>query len=126
MTLTVEFVVPIRLPLGMERGWAGRTEESSSFPTIEETVVVREGDDHDRADDDLAVDDNGALLDRMHTYRGVRNVVNNSSTRGTRTGSRSLGEGTDVIAVGAGQHRSQGGGDLQSVGKRGDSPRTAD
>ena len=29
-------------------------------------MVVGEGDNHDRADDDLAVDDNRAILDRVH------------------------------------------------------------
>ena len=48
------------------RGQGARTEESDSFPTVEQTVVVRERDDHDRADDDLAIDDDRSVLDRVH------------------------------------------------------------
>ena len=51
------------------------TKEGDGFPTIEETVVVCESDDHDGANDDLTVDNNGALLDRVHTYNVLRGEV---------------------------------------------------
>ena len=38
-------------------------------------MVVGERDDHNRADDDLAVDDDGLLLDGVHTeHGGLREV----------------------------------------------------
>ena len=45
----------------------GRTEEGDGFPAVEQTVVVGEGDDHDGTDDNLTVDDDGSVLDRVHT-----------------------------------------------------------
>ena len=47
-------------------GERGRTEEGNGFPAVEETVVVGQCDDHDRADDDLAVHNNGSVLNGMH------------------------------------------------------------
>jgi hypothetical protein len=38
-------------------------------------VVVRQGDNHNRSDDDLAIDDHRLLLDRVHTQNsGLREV----------------------------------------------------
>ena len=49
-----------------------RTEEGGRLAAVEETVVVRERDDHDGPDDDLAVDDDGAVPDGVHACRRVR------------------------------------------------------
>ena len=43
-----------------------RTEESDGLATVEETVVVGEGDNHDRTDDDLAVNNDGAVFNGVH------------------------------------------------------------
>lgn len=43
------------------------TEESSAFPTIKQPVIVREGDDHNRADNNLAVHNNWFVVYFMHT-----------------------------------------------------------
>lgn len=45
---------------------SGHTEESDSFSAVEETVVIGKGDNHDRADNNLAVDDNRFLLNTVH------------------------------------------------------------
>ncbi len=45
-----------------------RTKESDGLAAVEKTMVVGERDDHDRADDDLPVERDGALVDSVHTY----------------------------------------------------------
>ena len=45
-----------------------RTEESDSLPSVKETMVIGEGDDHDRSNDDLAVNNDRLLLNGVHAY----------------------------------------------------------
>ena len=52
-----------------ERRAKGHTEESDGLPAVEQTVIVGEGDDHDGADDDLAVDDDRSVLDTVHAWQ---------------------------------------------------------
>lgn len=48
-------------------------------------MVIRQGDDHYRPNDDLAVDDNGFLLDSMHSEHGrLREVDYGSTVQGTK------------------------------------------
>ena len=42
------------------------TKESDGLAAVEKTMVVGERDDHDRADDDLPVERDGALVDSVH------------------------------------------------------------
>ncbi len=49
---------------------AGPTQESDGLPAVQQPVVVREGDDHDGAYDDLAINDDRLLLDRVHAENG--------------------------------------------------------
>lgn len=44
-----------------------RTKEGDGLAAVEQAVIVGERDDHDRADDDLAIDDDGAVLDGVHS-----------------------------------------------------------
>ena len=41
-------------------------EECDCFATVDQAVIVREGDVHHWADDDLSVERDGAVLDGMH------------------------------------------------------------
>lgn len=52
-----------------------RTKEGDGLSAIQESVVVGQSNDHDGANDDLAINDHGLLLHRMHTYQDeiVRN-----------------------------------------------------
>ena len=56
----------------IDGGWClklrGRTEESDSLSSVEETMVVGESDNHDRSDNDLAVNNDRLLLDGVHAY----------------------------------------------------------
>ena len=67
LSLYNQSTISMQYPSGYEL--EGRTEEGNRFPAVEETVIVRESDDHDRADDDLAVDDDRAVLDRVHAWK---------------------------------------------------------
>ena len=64
--MTIGFILTVSDHLCAACYRTARTKEGDSFPTIEETVVVGEGDNHDRADDDLAVDYNRAFLNSVH------------------------------------------------------------
>ena len=55
-------------------------KESDGLPTIEESVVVGESDNHDGSDDDLAVDDDRLVLDGMHTEDGGLRKVDDRCT----------------------------------------------
>ena len=68
LTVTFKIVAAVSHPEDLKKASTRRTEESDCFPTVEQTVVVRQRDDHDRADNDLAIDDDRAILDRMHTW----------------------------------------------------------
>jgi len=51
------------------------TKEGNSLTTIQQTMVVCQSDNHDRADDDLTVYDDSSILDGMHTkYGGLRKI----------------------------------------------------
>lgn len=52
------------------RGERARTKEGDGLAAVQQPVVVRERDRHDGADDDLAVDDDGALGDVVHAEDG--------------------------------------------------------
>ena len=54
-------------------------------------MIVRESDDHDRPDDDLAVHDDGAFLDGVHTWR-----QKNKRKRGISMG---RGEGHGILEI---------------------------
>ena len=54
--------------IGTKTGQNGRTEESDGLPAVEEAVIICECDNHDRANDNLSVHDNRALLNRVHTW----------------------------------------------------------
>jgi hypothetical protein len=57
-----------------------RTEERDGFPSVEQTMVVGEGDGHDGADDDLAVDDDGSVGDVVHAEDGGLGKVDDGGT----------------------------------------------
>jgi hypothetical protein len=46
-------------------------EEGDGLPAVDEAVVVAEGEVHHRADDDLAVDGDGALVDGVQAEDGA-------------------------------------------------------
>ena len=52
-------------------------EESNSFLSIDEAVIVAEGKIHHRSDDDLAVHGDGPLLDGMHAENTALRRVEN-------------------------------------------------
>ena len=60
------------------------TEEGDCLPTVEETMVVCECYDHDRADDDLSVDYDGFFLDRVHTWKTGRHPSAFQQSQDTR------------------------------------------
>lgn len=89
------------------------TKEGNGLPTVQETVVVRESDDHDGADDDLAVDDDGALLDGVHAWRlfsieviVVCNILLTQDSGLWQVDYGSAVEGSEDTAVGTTSHRS--------------------
>jgi hypothetical protein len=43
-----------------------RTEESDTLTAVKKSVVVCKSDNHDGTDDNLAVDNDGLLLDGVH------------------------------------------------------------
>ena len=82
LTLTVGFILTVSDHSCAACYRTARTKEGDSFPTVQETVVVGEGDNHDRADDDLAVDDNRAILNRVHAcWELLGCVVSNTISR---------------------------------------------
>jgi hypothetical protein len=62
------------------------TEEGDGFSAVEETMVVCERDDHDGTDNNLAVDNDGLLLDGVHAEHGSLGEVDAGvmSTRARR------------------------------------------
>lgn len=45
------------------------TKELNSLPAVHQPVVVRKRDGHDGPDDDLALDDDGAVSDVVHACK---------------------------------------------------------
>jgi hypothetical protein len=45
------------------------TEESSALPSIKDPMIVSECDDHDRSDEDLAINDDCLVFDGVHSWR---------------------------------------------------------
>lgn len=61
------------------------TKEGDGFPSVEKTVVIREGNNHYWSDNNLAVHDNRLLFDSVHTeHSGLREVNNRSAVQGTK------------------------------------------
>ena len=67
------------------------TKEGDGFPSVEKTMVIREGNDHYWSDNNLAVHDNRLLFDSVHTEHSSLWEVNN----------RSAVQRTEDTAVGA-------------------------
>lgn len=44
-----------------------RTEESYGLSAVQQSVIIGKSNDHDGSNDDLAVDDDGLVFNRMHT-----------------------------------------------------------
>ena len=60
-------------------------KEGDSFPAVEESVVIGKGDNHDGADDNLAVNDDGLVLDCVHTWETKGKQLNTQDTKGQHT-----------------------------------------
>ena len=56
--------------------YSKHTEECDGLPAVEESVVVRESDNHDGTDNNLAIDDDWAFLDGVHACRCTLSVRN--------------------------------------------------
>ena len=52
----------------MKRPRRTRTQESDSLSAIQQSVIISEGDDHYRSYHDLTIDNNGPILDGMHSW----------------------------------------------------------
>ena len=75
LTRTVVREADISLYSGwMKKARRRRTKEGDSLPAIQESVVVGQSNYHDGANDNLAVDDYGLLLDGVHTYAKTRSL----------------------------------------------------
>jgi len=53
------------------------TKERDGLPTIHQPMVVCQRDDHHRTNDNLSVDNDGLVLDSMHTEYGSLRPVEN-------------------------------------------------
>lgn len=42
------------------------TKEGNGISTVKQTMIIGKGDDHNRSDDNLSVDNNRLLLDGVH------------------------------------------------------------
>lgn len=49
---------------------AKHTQHRNGLSSVQQSVVVRQGDDHDRSDHNLAVDDDGLFLDGVNAEDG--------------------------------------------------------
>lgn len=67
------------------------TKESNSFPAIQQPMVIRERDNHNGPDDDLAVHDDRFLFDGMHAYCKAWSIYGRGKTRQTAHLGRRLG-----------------------------------
>lgn len=52
---------------GYSKNKCSLTEEGNSFATVQQAMIVRQSNDHDRANHNLPVDDHRFILDSMHT-----------------------------------------------------------
>lgn len=69
-------------------------KESNGFPAIQQTVVVGQGKVHHRTDLDLAVDDDGLVLDGVETEDGgLGQVDDGSAHEGAKDAAVADGEG---------------------------------
>lgn len=61
------------------------TKECDGFPSIEKTMVVREGNNHYRSDHNLPVHNNRLLFDSVHTeHGGLWEVDDGSAIQGAK------------------------------------------
>ena len=68
-------------------------------------MVVGKCDDHDRADDDLAVHDDGAFLDGVHTWRQKNERKRGISMGEERRGGHGICEICEIRGRGYGNER---------------------
>jgi len=81
--------------MGGFEGVLDADEESDGFFSVHEAVIVAEGEIHHRADDDLAVEGDGALLDGVHAEDAALGWVEDRRAEERAVGA-AIGNGEDA------------------------------